>query len=415
MMKKKSMYTIYQALDNNDKKLTVSLINTALKNNTPHKIECLGIKSRQFFELKQFEQAEEIYTAYQNEPNCQWANIGLGKIAVENNDLVNAESIFKNIITEQPLYLPAYDWLAETYQKQRANIFAEEILALAIQLSPRSVRRLKKYAGICFDNEHFEKAADAYQHLYDLAYNSIHHCPENALLFVKSLAAFSGNLSRVDAKKMNNRAFAMLSQMNRSFNQSALKVQSYLLSACLLENIDDYSFAKEKFNQGVSLLNRERKKMDADELTDIASSLTRLKNNKASELLISVNQQKEDQSFDFGELSGEQLNENYAIKAQDALTIGKELYKKKEYNKAIESLTEALDLFPNHKGIKLNLIQILLCAYEDDKFMIDELKQAKKMILELITVSREDELYVRVKKMQKKYQQVAGISSFLME
>jgi DNA-binding response OmpR family regulator len=415
MMKKKSMYTIYQALDNNDKKLTVSLINTALKNNTPHKIECLGIKSRQFFELKQFEQAEEIYTAYQNEPNCQWANIGLGKIAVENNDLVNAESIFKNIITEQPLYLPAYDWLAETYQKQRANIFAEEILALAIQLSPRSVRRLKKYAGICFDNEHFEKAADAYQHLYDLAYNSIHHCPENALLFVKSLAAFSGNLSRVDAKKMNNRAFAMLSQMNRSFNQSALKVQSYLLSACLLENIDDYSFAKEKFNQGVSLLNRERKKMDADELTDIASSLTRLKNNKASELLISVNQQKEDQSFDFGELSGEQLNENYAIKAQDALTIGKELYKKKEYNKAIESLTEALDLFPNHKGIKLNLIQILLCAYEDDKFMIDELKQAKKMILELITVSKEDELYVRVKKMQKKYQQVAGISSFLME
>jgi DNA-binding response OmpR family regulator len=416
MMKKKSMYTIYQALDNNDKKLTVSLINTALKNNTPHKIECLGIKSRQFFELKQFEQAEEIYTAYQNEPNCQWANIGLGKIAVENNDLVNAESIFKNIITEQPLYLPAYDWLAETYQKQRANIFAEEILALAIQLSPRSVRRLKKYAGICFDNEHFEKAADAYQHLYDLAYNSIHHCPENALLFVKSLAAFSGNLSRVDAKKMNNRAFTMLSQMNRSFNQSALKVQSYLLSACLLENIDDYSFAKEKFNQGVSLLNRERKKMDADELTDIASSLTRLKNNnKASELLISVNQQKEDQSFDFGELSGEQLNENYAVKAQNALTIGKELYKKKEYNKAIESLTEALDLFPNHKGIKLNLIQILLCAYEDDKFMIDELKQAKKMILELITVSREDELYVRVKKMQKKYQQVAGISSFLME
>lgn len=192
------MYSIYHALDNNNKQLTVSLIDQALRNNTPHKIECLGIKSRQFFELRQFNKAEEIYLAYQNEPSCQYR---ARKIAFENNDLVNAESIFKNIITDLPLYLPAYDWLAETYQKNCANIFAEETLAQAIQLSPRSVRRLKQYAGICFDNKHFEKAAHAYQHIYELAYNSIHHCPENAILFVNSLAAYSANLSLIDTKK----------------------------------------------------------------------------------------------------------------------------------------------------------------------------------------------------------------------
>jgi tetratricopeptide (TPR) repeat protein len=81
--------------------------------------------------------------------------------------------------------------------------------------------------------------------------------------------------------------------------------------------------------------------------------------------------------------------------------VSKELYKKKKYDKAIESLTEALHLFPNHKGIKLNLVQILLCAYEDYKFMIDNLKQAKKIILELITISKEDELYTRLKKCKK--------------
>jgi hypothetical protein len=31
--------------------------------------------------------------------------------------------------------------------------------------------------------------------------------------------------------------------------------------------------------------------------------------------------------------------------------------------------------------------------------MIDKLKQAKKIILELITISKEDELYTRLKKM----------------
>jgi hypothetical protein len=172
---------------------------------------------------------------------------------------------------------------------------------LAIQLSPRSVRLLKKYAGICFDNEHFEQAADAYQHLYELAYNSIHHYPVNALLFVKSLATFPDRLSRVDAKKVNNHAFIMLSQMNKNFNK------------------------------GVSILNTEIKNMYTGELTDIADSLILLKSdNKALELLTSINQQKEDQSFDIGKFSGEQLNENYADKAQKAITVGKELYKKKE-------------------------------------------------------------------------------------
>jgi hypothetical protein len=123
--------------------------------------------------------------------------------------------------------------------------------------------------------------------LYELAYNSIHHYPVNALLFVKSLATFPGRLSRVDAKKVNNRTFIMLSQMNKNFNK------------------------------GVSILDTEIKNMDTGKLTDIADSLTLLKsNNKASDLLTSINQQKEDQSFDIVKFSGEQLNENYAVKAQ---------------------------------------------------------------------------------------------------
>ena len=411
MIKKQFMFPIYQALENNDKNLSVTLIDEALTKNSPYRIECLGIKSRQFFELRQFNEAEKIYLAYQNEPNCQWADIGLGKIALENKDLSNAEIIFKNIIMQQPLYLPAYDWLAETYQKKFDNISAENTLAQAIQLSPRSVRRLNEYAGLCFDNEHYQNAAEAYQHVYNLAYNSIHHCPENALLFVKSLTYFTADLSLIEAKKMNNRAFSILSQMNRSFHQTALKVQSCLLSACLLENIHDYSLAKEKLNQGMNLLNKERQNMDNNELTDIAYSLTKLKrNSKASQLLITVSQQEEcESSAKIGQLTNEQLNENYTIKAQKALAVGKELYEKREYSKATNSLTEALVLFPNHKGIKLNLIQVLLSAYEDDKFMIDEFKRAKKMILELITLSKEHELYARLKKTQKKYQQLASI------
>jgi len=89
--------------------------------------------------------------------------------------------------------------------------------------------------------------------------------------------------------------------------------------------------------------------------------------------------------------------------------VGKELYEEEEYNKAINPLTEALTIFPHHKGIKLNLMQVLLCTYDNDKLDNDELKQVKKMILQLITFSKEHELYTRLNKMQKKYQQLASI------
>ena len=411
--KKIAMADIYQAIDEDDKNLTISLVDDALASNTPYRIECLGIKSRQFFDLEKFDQAQKIYTAYQNEANCQWANIGLGKIALQKNDFANAETIFKNIIEQQPLYMPSYDWLASTYQKRAHSQYAEETLEQAVRLSPRSVVRLKKYANLCFENEHYEKATGAYQQVYNLAYNSIHQAPENALMFAKSLAGYSADLPLIDAKKMNNRAFSMLSQMNKSYQQVEFKIQAHLLSACLLENIHDYIVAKSKIELGLTILDKERQNIDVNNLTDIADSLTKLnRNNKASQILISVNRQQANNanaSGKIGELSNEQLNEGHTAKAQKALEFGKELFEALEYKKAIKALNEALLIFPNHSGIKLNLLQVLLTSYEKDNFNAEDLTQAKKIILDMLNVGKEDEVYIRFKKMKKKYQQLAGI------
>jgi len=411
--KKEAMNSIYEALENDDKKLTISLVNDALAHNTPYRAECLGIKSRQLFELEEFEQAKKIYTAYKDEKNCTWATIGLGKIALHENELTNAEDIFKNIIEQKPLYLPGYDWLASTYEKRFNFLIAEETLEQALKLSPRSLLRLKKYAGLCFENKHFSKATDAYENVYELAYNSIHHSPENAFLFAKSLASFSAELPHIEAKKMNNKAFSMFSQINKHFNQPGLKAQSCLLSACLLENVHDYIVAKSKAEQGIKLLDEERLSIDNNNLKSIAASLTMLnRNSKEYQILISVNQQQSSAvstSGKIGELSEAQLNNDYAAKAQKALTIGKELYQSKNYDEARKSLNQALLLFPSHNAIKLNLLQVLLSIYDDDKLRTEELKQAKVIILELMNISKDNDEYSRFRKMKKKYQQLAGI------
>ncbi len=411
--KKSAMTAIYQALENDDKDLTISLVNKALEQNTPYRSECLGIKSRQFFELKDFKQAKKIYTACQNEKNCTWASVGLGKIALYENELTNAESIFKKIIEQKPFYLPGYDWLSSTYEKKYNTLFAEEILEKALKLSPRSVIRLKKYAGLCFENEHFEKATSAYKQVYELAYNSIHHKPENALLFAKSLANYSSEIPSIEAKKLNNKAFNMLSQVTKSFKEPEIKIQSHLLSACLLENIHDYIVAKSKLDLGLKLLDKEQYNIDSQSLKNIANSLTKLnRSSKASKLLVSANQQESNNtssSVKIGELSDTQLNESYAVKAQKALSMGKELYESKNYDESIQSLTKALQLFPDHNSIKLNLLQVLLAVYENNHLKVEELRQAKKITLELLNISKNNEDYFRFKKMKKKYQLLASI------
>ena len=126
-------------------------------------------------ELKQFNKAKKIYTEFQSAANCQWANIGLGKVALHENKLINAEQIFKNLIKKYPMYLSSYDWLAITYQEQLNFLFAEEVLEQALNLSPRSIIRLKKYAKLCLNNHHFDKATFAVPNTYGHLLMFKHH------------------------------------------------------------------------------------------------------------------------------------------------------------------------------------------------------------------------------------------------
>ncbi|TPH13675.1 response regulator [Litorilituus lipolyticus] len=400
LKKKQAMSSVYQALEIGDPNLVIEFCDQALAKNTPYKTECLGIKSRQFYELEQYERAKEIYERYKDTANCQWASVGLGKVALHEERLMNAEAIFKSLIKKHPLYLSSYDWLAITYQKQFNFIFAEEILEQALKLSPRSIPRLKKYAKQCLDNHHFEKATFAYEQTYKLAHNSIHHSPENAIMFAKALMEYSPTLPLVDAKKINNRAYGYLNQMNKDFKQHDVKIQSHLLSACLLETTRDFDIAKNEIDSGEKLLNKEINAIDKSVLKDISNTLVKLNRPSIpSELLISQSEGDKEVSYPVSNRD----------KAQEAIAKGQELYDNKEYALAIKQLTTAQALYPKHVGIKLNLIQALLLSYEHSNKNIAHLTYAQSLLTQLNDMKIPNEELNRLKKMQKKYQHIAGI------
>lgn len=403
LYKKKVMSPIYQALDLGDPHLVIEFCDKALADNTPYATECQGIKSRQLFELEQFQQAKEIYTAFQSSANCQWANIGLGKVALHENKLVNAEHIFKNLIKKYPLYLSSYDWLAITYQEQLNFLFAEEILEQALNLSPRSILRLKKYAKICLDNHHFDKATFAYEQTYKLANNSIHHAPENAILFAKALIEYTPSLPLPDAKKWTNKAYGYFKQSNRDFRDTDLKIQTHLLSACLQEVTRETALAKENIVQGEKLLAQEQTNLSADTLKDISNTLIKLnRHGPASQILIASQNANNAQSSNQTE-----VNSQSRLKAQQAIEKSQALYDRQEYDLAINKLVEAQKLYPKHIGIKLNLLQALLLSYEDNQMNLVHYSRAEKLLKDLSNIDLNNSDDNRLKKMQKKYQQLA--------
>lgn len=404
--KKMAMAPIYQALDDENPELVINRCKQALSLNTQYKTECLGIVARQYFELHRFDEAKKIYLAHQHTVNCQWATIGLGKVALHENKLSQAEKLFKLLIKDYPLYLSSYDWLAITYEEQFHYILAEEILEQALLLSPRSLTRLKKYAHLCIHNEHFDKATIAYEKNYNLAQNSIHHCADNTIKYVQALIEHAPSLPLVDAKKVNNKAFSFLKQMARDFNDSDIKVQSHFLGACLLEITKERQLANDEIKRGEKILAIEHGNIESDKLNDISLTLKKLKRNDlASKILM---------TSELPDIT--QVTENIGIqrfslkdRAQADIEHGLALYTQKKYHEARLKLQDAATMFPKHIGIKLNLTQVLLVAYEQDNRTIEGLNKAKALLHELTQQDLNNNELERLKKMQKKYQLIAGI------
>jgi len=409
--KKLAMSDIYQAMEKGDRQRVIELCKKLINQNSPYKNECLGIRSRQHFELEEYDQAKKIYSAYLGTPNCQWAAIGLGKISLVENDYPSAKKYFKAVVEDNPFYLSAYDWLAKTYELSDESEKAEDTLEKALLVSPRSVNRLKHYAQLCLNNNSLDKATNALAKTNELAYHSIHKKPDNAIKFTQALVENSENLSQPEIIRLNNRAFDILGNMMRDFPANELKVIAQLLTAQLRSNANEKSLALKALRDGEQLLERYQSELTVDGTFRVAKSLIALKRRgKAEKLLENLAEANPDNMEILSEvvaMSDRPISEKDKLAAQTALEVGVSLYKAKHYTLAIDKLNQALYHFPNHLGVKLNLLQVLLVSYETNPDRDEDFRQAKVLMKQFKDLSPDSESYKRYIKLRNKFESLA--------
>lgn len=405
--KKRLMQAIYRAMDAQQAEQVVSLCDYAIRNGTPYKCECLGIKARQLFELKDYEKAKKIYDAYLGSPNCQWAAIGLGKIALIEEQYEKAEKLFNAIIDDNPFYLSAYDWLAKKHELTGNKLKAEEVLEEALMISPRSVPRLKHYAELCMENESFDKATQALSKTNDLAYHSVHRDPENAIQFAESLLEHADSMSEFQVRKLNHKVFNVLNNMTKDFKAGELKVISSFLTARLHQKANDHALVKSTIKEAERLLGRYKDQLSTNGTFNVARSLIALnRQQKANGLLDQLAQRNPDDMEILSQvvaLENRPISEKDKQAAQAALETGISLYKAKHYVLAIDKLNQALYHFPNHIGVKLNLLQVLLVSFEKDHNRVSDFKQARVLIKQFRSLAPDSESYKRFLKLRGKF------------
>jgi len=413
--KKIIMRPIYQALDQKDSRRVISLCNEAVKDNSPFKHEVLGIKSRQHFQLKEYELAKRIYSNYLTVQNCQWAAVGLGKIALIDKDYLTAEKYFIDVVKSNPFYLTAYDWLIITYEDQKNYIKVEEVLEKALMISPRSVERLEKYASICIENNHLDKATAAFSKNLDLSYHSIHKKPNNSINFAEAIIEHAKNLKLSEIKKLNNKAFNVLNTMTKDFDAKELKVIAQLLTTRLYLGVNDTFMAAQSQKKADTLLKTYENNLTKEGTFIIAKSLIALEQSgKANILLDKLTQENPENIKIISETVALSENDSTVKEleaAQAALAIGNSLYKAKHYVLAIEKFNQALRHFPNHTGVKFNLLQVLLVSFEKNRQRVQDYNQASKLIGEFESLSPNSESYKRFIKLKNRYESLSTFTN----
>src|SRR5690606_5621157 len=131
-----------------------------------------------------------IYREELERDGSDWAAMGLGRAHLQLGEWAAAERQFAALIERNYLYIDAYEHLATVYLAQDQPERAEAVMARAVLVSPRSLRRQQLYANLCERNSNYDRAAGAWREAARIARNSRHEGPMLHLGISRCLTEF---------------------------------------------------------------------------------------------------------------------------------------------------------------------------------------------------------------------------------
>jgi len=315
-----------------------------------------------FIHEGELQKAEKLYTRALEVRPLDWARLGLARVKQLRGDLDTAGSWLEQIVDENPLYLPAYDILADNWDRKGESFSVQDTVARAVGVSPMSILRQKRLAKVADENEDITTAIVALQKTIKLGRFSCYGGPQDNFNFARTVSnALEKNIA-LPAGAVDE-AIDVLRHARDSFNLSQEEIaQIHLLEGRVKANEHDVERARACW-QVVEDIVAELEPDINFEVDRVELMFALHEDERAEALLVELKARFADDEGALQQLDkflSEPISEVSRELVAEVNREGINLYTDGMFDEALCCFDRARKLFPKHVGIQLNIVQSII-------------------------------------------------------
>ena len=361
--KQDELRDITRAMDRKQYPRAVELIDAYLEANNRYRFELYKLKSDLLIRAGEHEQAQNLCEAVLAGRELPWARFDLGRIAFIRQDYDRAAGIFEKLLTGNPSFIAAYDWLARTRERQGDTALAQQVLMEGVARSPQSLLRQRALAALADRNDDLETTEAARRKAIRIGKDSILREPGD-------YAA----LARVLLKRGSPREALKVTQaINPEFDHSPVaQLEAAAVGSRVHQALGDERACAEALDEALRLAERQPELVSADVGMSLARScLAQDRPEDANRIIRQVICNHDDDEAILEDVSrlyreagsGEAIEELIETTRREIVSINNEgvrLLKEGEIEASIELFGRAARSMPRNPVINLNAAQSLI-------------------------------------------------------
>jgi tetratricopeptide (TPR) repeat protein len=335
-----------------------------------------------YLQQGQLEQAESLYNALAKTRATEWARLGLARTWRMQNRLAEAEDMLNALLQENGKLWEAYDGLSEVYEASGRMPEAKEALMRAVELSPHTVRRLRKLGRVALETGDLDTALSSFQGVISKIRHSQFRDPEDYVHLVQALLG-KGN---------PHQATAIVRELGKSFSDFKKTEACGALSSALIDQFNkDTKNAMTKLANVVAASKDQDVKLSNEIKIALAQScLNNGMREDAEQVMLDVMNNTSDEVERAKTLAaferaghkelGENLAEQSRQRAASLAATCEEKLAQGDYQGAVNLMTQAVQQMPHNPDIALNAAFTVLACIEHDGWDDDLGAQAHTFI-----------------------------------
>jgi CheY-like chemotaxis protein len=329
--------------------------------------QCQKLLGQLYLQLGDYPKAEAVYREVLEARQLDWAQLGMARVKKMQGDLLSAQQWLEEVIDGNPLALKAYDLQAEILREQNAYARLQETLEKAVDISPFSILRQQQLGDVAIFNNDALTAANAYRRTVKLGEYSCYDRLDNHTGFLRAtLMLFKEDKNQ--AKGLVRDALKVASEMEQRFGKTPeQKLEVALLESQLLVCQGEKQKAEDlvKNVQAALLIDEPTLGLEIEMVKSLLATGQKAASEALLKELLNKYQGHEAELEKIDSILEEPVSTKNRSKVAAINKQGIALYEANDYSGAIACFENAQHVFPNHIGIRLNLVQALI-----DKFKL---------------------------------------------